>query len=336
MITRAAIALALLAPLSAASPSLAVDEYVLGPEDVLNISVWDSPALTRTVIVRAGGAITFPPIGDVPAAGKTAAGLARLLEDRLAEFLRRPTQVTVEITSFQSQRVTVSGAVAAPGRLGFERIPGLIEVLGAAGGLGPTADLARVQIFRTEGRQRTTITVDLSSAMATGDLTGLPELRANDIVFVPSTIAEVGARSDAAYVSGEVAQSGAYSVGSGLDLLKFLSLSGGTLQTADIRRVQIVSQDAAGRNFVAIVDLEQFLASGETDFLVRPGDAVRVPSLENTMPRLAWTATREILGSSRDILNLFIICPFVSEYNNLEIETGNVIMALVSRLPECR
>jgi polysaccharide export outer membrane protein len=259
------------------------------------------------VTVRAGGAITFPPIGDVPAAGETAVGLARLLEERLTEFLRRPTQVTVEISSFQSQRVTVSGAVAAPGRLGFEQIPGLLEVLGAAGGLGPTANLSRVQIFRVDGKQRTTITVDLSSAMATGDVSGLPGLRANDIVFVPATMADGGTQSDAAYIAGEVRQPGAYSVGSGLDLLKLLSLSGGPLQTADIRRVQIVSQDTAGKSFVAVVDLEQFLSSGEADFLVRPGDAVRVPSVESTTTRLAWTATREVLGASRDILNLFLI-----------------------------
>jgi polysaccharide export outer membrane protein len=312
-ITRSLSLVTLLAALVAASSSQAADEYVLGPEDVLNISVWDSPTLSRTVTVRAGGLITFPPIGDVPAAGKTAAGLARLLEERLTEFLRRPTQVTVEVTSFQSQRVTVSGAVASPGRLGFERIPGLMEVLGAAGGLGPTANLARVQIFRTEGKQRATITVDLSGAMATGDISGLPELQANDIVFVPATMAEGGTRSDAAYVAGEVRQPGAYSVGSGLDLLKLLSLSGGPLETADISRVQVVTQDPAGRSFVAIVDLEQFLTSGETDFLVRPGDAVRVPSVENTAGRIAWTATRELLSASRDILNLFLIWDILND-----------------------
>ena len=307
MITRPAWAVMLLFTFCVTRLTLAADEYVLGAEDVLNISVWERSDLTRTVTVHVGGTITFPPLGQVPAAGKTAAELARHLEERLTEFLRRPTQVTIEVTAFLSQQVTVSGAVAAPGRFAFERIPGLIEVLGAAGGLGPQADLGRVQIFRSEGKQRTTVTVDLLRAMKTGDFEGLPELRANDVVFVPSTMTELGAGTDAAYVVGEVARPGAYSVGTGLDLLKLLSLSGGTPRTADISRVRIVTQDPAGKSLVAEVDLEEFLASGQTGFLVRPGDAVHVPSVESTIPRTAWIAAREFLAASRDVLNLLLI-----------------------------
>ena len=313
MITRPAWAVVLLLTFCAPPLTLGADEYVLGAEDVLNISVWERADLTRTVTVHAGGTITFPPLGEVAAAGRTAAGLARHLEEQLTEFLRRPTQVTVEVTAFLSQRVTVSGAVAMPGRFGFERIPGIIEVLGAAGGLGPQADLSRVQIFRSEGGLRTTITVDLSNAMSTGDIAGLPELRANDVVFIPSTLTEIGASMDAAYVIGEVARPGAYAVGGGIELLKLLSLSGGTPTTADISRVRIVSQDAAGNSLVAEVDLGQFLATGQTGFLVRPGDAVHVPSVETTIPRTAWVVTRELLAVSRDVLNLFLIQDVLEE-----------------------
>ncbi|MBD3163475.1 MAG: hypothetical protein GF346_13355, partial [Candidatus Eisenbacteria bacterium] len=104
----------------------AADPYTIGAGDVLSISVWERPDLTRNVAVRFSGEITFPPLGEVAAEGKTAGELGRLLEDRLTDYLRRPTQVTVEIQEFRSRRVTVSGAVASPGRLSFEEIPGLV------------------------------------------------------------------------------------------------------------------------------------------------------------------------------------------------------------------
>lgn len=292
---------------SAAVTALAADEYLLGPEDVLSVSVWERPDLTRSVTVRAGGTVTFPPLGEVPAAGGTTAELARTLEDRLTEFLRRPTQVTVQVTEFLSQRVTVSGAVSAPGRYGFEQIPGLVEILGVAGGLGPQADLGRVQILRTQAGRRSTMSVDLAAAISTGNLETLPELQSNDVIFVSSVDAEVGISSTAAYVGGEVARPGPYSVGSGLDLFKLLTLSGGTTPTADISRVQVISRDSSGKSFVATIDLNRFIESGEMNFMIRPGDAVRVPSSETRPYRTAWLVAREVLGVSRDVLNLFLI-----------------------------
>jgi polysaccharide export outer membrane protein len=313
--TRRSVAAAVWIVLLAASVSLAADEYRLGPGDVLSVAVWERPELTRNVTVRMGGQITFPPLGEIRAAGETAGSLARTLEDRLNEFLRRPTQVTVEIVEFRSQRVTVSGAVASPGRLSFEQIPGMVEILGAAGGLGPEADLSAVQIFRTREHQQTTITVDLTRAMASGDLSGLPKLEASDVIFVPSAGGEVGQAANAVYVTGEVASPGAYGIGSGMELLKIIALAGGTSPLADMKRVQVVSQAQGGATYVAEVDLERYLEHGVSSFVVRPGDAVWVPSRERTAAGLAWNLTRDLLGVSRDILNLFLISDVLEASN---------------------
>jgi polysaccharide export outer membrane protein len=303
----------LLLLVSSVATSKGSNEYRLGAEDVVSVAVWERPDLSRTVTVRAGGQITFPPLGDIQAAGETASSLARKLERRLDEFLRRPTQVTVEVIEFNSQRITVSGAVAAPGRLSYEKIPGIVEILGAAGGLGPEADLSRVQVFRTRGVQKTTVTVNLAAALASGDLSGLPELQAQDVVFVPAVAGEVGQATSGVYVSGEVAQPGVYGVGTGFDLLKVLSLAGGTLPTADLGAVQIVSQDLNGGSFVVEVDLERYLDHGVADFVVRPGDAVRVPSYHKSVAGVAWLVTLQVLGASRDILNLFLISDVLNE-----------------------
>jgi polysaccharide export outer membrane protein len=291
-------------------------EYRLGPDDVVSITVWERADLTRQVSVRAGGQITFPPVGEVQAAGETTASLARTLEQRLYDFLRRPTQVTVEMVSFLSQRVTIAGAVTTPGRLSFEKIPGLLEVLGSAGGLSSGADLARIQIIRTEGARQTATTVDLAAAMARGDLSDIPALRPGDMVFVPSTAAEATGGTSPAYVLGDVGRAGPVSVGAGLDLLKVLSLAGGTLPTANLGKVQVVGAQPGGEPFVAEVDLDRFLERGTTDFLVRPGDTVRVPSRSRTLLGV-WTVTRDVLAVSSTVLNLFLISDVLDENRNI-------------------
>lgn len=294
-----------------ATAGQAADEYRIGADDVLTITVWERPDLTRQVAVRAGGQITFPPIGEVNASGETTASLARLLEQRLYDFLRRPTQVTVEVASFYSQRVTVAGAVTNPGRLSFERIPGLVEVLGAAGGLSPGGDLGRIQILRTEGGRQTAVTVDLAQAMARGDLSNLPALQAGDVVFVPSIGGEAGGAGPA-FVLGHVARPGAVPVGSGLDLAKVLSLAGGTLPTGRLDKVQVIGSQPGGEPFVAEVDLERLFETGDANFLVRPGDTIRVPPRRATLAA-AWSVTRDVLGVSRDVLNLILISDVLKE-----------------------
>ncbi|NWF91207.1 MAG: polysaccharide biosynthesis/export family protein [Ignavibacteriaceae bacterium] len=283
------------------------NSYVLNPEDVLSISVWERPDLSRTVTVRAGGAITFPPLGDVQAAGLSPAGLARYLEERLTDLLRGPVQVTIEMVAFNSRRITVSGAVTAPGRYSFEQIPGILEALGAAGGLGATADLGRVQIFRKVGEQQTVLTVDLTDALQTGDFGSLPPLVPGDVIYVPAVGGPWGELGRAAYVIGEVARPGAYAVGTGLDLVKVLSLAGGPGPGADLEHVRIVGRDPKGKSFVAEVDVERYLEAGRSDFIVQPGDAIGVPAQRRRGTGAAWLATREILGLSRDVLNLFLI-----------------------------
>lgn len=294
--------------LAAGGTVLAAGEYTLNPEDVISISVWNRPDLSREGPIRDGGEITFPPLGDIQAAGETPATLARSIEVRLTEILRTPAQVTVEVVAYNSRRVTVSGAVTSPGRFSFETIPSIIDVLGAAGGLGAGADLSRVQVFRKAAGGQRAETVDLTSALQTGDFSGLPVLEPGDVLYVPTVSGPGGAESpNSVYVAGDVSRPGPYGIGSGLDLLKVLSLAGGTLPTADLSGIQVVGKDAAGRSFVVVVDLQRYLDRGQTNFLVQPGDAVRVPSRSHARLGMAWMAAREALGLSRDVLNLFLI-----------------------------
>jgi polysaccharide export outer membrane protein len=115
------------------------EEYVLGPEDVVSISVWMHPELERTAAIGADSTLVLPPIGSVKAAGLTTKQLGDRIADRLSSYLRQSTTVTVSVKDYLSRSVYVSGAVAKPGRYGFERVPTIVDVINQAGGAIPGA-----------------------------------------------------------------------------------------------------------------------------------------------------------------------------------------------------
>lgn len=287
--------------------ALAQDEYVLGPEDVVSITVWEHPELSRTVVVRANGDMTLPPLGDVPAAGRATSVLARDLEREFYRVLRQSLQVTVSVVAFNSQKVFLAGQVGAPGRYSFERIPGLVDLLGQAGGLGPTADLSGIRIVRREGQTQRTLSVDLSHAVETGDLAGIPALQPEDVVIVPASAAAgtmggmVG--GDPIYVMGAVGMPGAVPAGGDLSLMQALSLAGGVSPNADLDEIEIIGRDTGGGSFLMRVDLEEAIESGNGGPTLRPGDAIFVSAKGGGL----GTAFRATLDASRDILNLLAI-----------------------------
>lgn len=292
----------------------AAEEYVLGPEDVISINVWESPNLSRTVVVRAGGTVTFPPLGDIPAAGKTSTVLARDLEREIYNSLRKTSQVTITVVVYNSQKVFVSGQVAVQGRHSFEELPDLMGLLAEVGGLSPTADLSNVRIVRTEGELKRTINVDLSSAVASGNLAGLPRLQTNDLIIVPANAAAAtagaiggGVGTGTIYVMGAVGRQGPIGAATGLTLFQALSLAGGLALNADLRAVEVISSDPAGGSYLMRVNLEQEILSGNPGPIIRPGDSIRVRPRDLRGMELATSVLRGTLETSRDLLNLILI-----------------------------
>jgi len=260
-------------------PAVQAEDYVLGPEDVVQISVWLHPELDKTVPIGADGNLTFAPIGQVKAAGLTAKQLGDRLADKLSAYLRQTTTASVTITQFLSRSVYVVGAVNRPGRYGSENMPNLVDLISQAGGAAPGADLSRVQILRREGESRRVINADVSTALAGGVGTELPPLKPGDTVVV-NAIGGAGAYSggvgDAISVLGEVMKPGLYPAGSGLDLWMLLAQAGGFTTRADMKEVRIVTQAPEGAT-VLIYDLQKAaVISGSKPVLVKPGEVVFV------------------------------------------------------------
>jgi len=285
-------------------------EYVIGPEDVLQVSVWMHPELERSVTVGADGSITFPPVGDLKAAGHTPAELSARLADRLSSYLRQTATVTVTVTQYLSQSVIVSGAVATPGRYGFERLPGVIDVINRAGGAAAGADLSHVQIIRREGDLRRTQTADVARALREGADASLPALRPGDTVVVPAGAAP-GAPSgaDAAGVLGEVTRPGLYPVGAGQDLWMLLAAAGGLTERGNLGDVRVVRPRGSGSS-VFSVDLKGQLRHGAREsFMVQPRDVVVVAGRGGWSS--GWNAFTQFLSISRDVVNIVVVADYL-------------------------
>ena len=127
--------------------------YLIGEEDVLNVSVWKEPEVTRTVPVRPDGKISLPLLNDVQAAGLTPAQLAMLITEKLRKFIAEP-QVTVIVTTINSRRVYILGEVNRAGA--FPLLPGMniLQALSSAGGFTPFAKQKGIYVLREENGQQ--------------------------------------------------------------------------------------------------------------------------------------------------------------------------------------
>jgi len=128
--------------------------YVIGAQDVLDISVWKETELTRVVPVRPDGKISLPLLNDVQAAGLTPAQLAAEITTSLKRFVTDP-QVTVIVTQINSQRVYILGEVTRAGA--YPLLPGMtvLQALSSAGGFTQFANLKKIYVLRQEnGKQQ--------------------------------------------------------------------------------------------------------------------------------------------------------------------------------------
>ena len=136
---------------SAATPGSSA--YKIGPQDVLDVAVFKVPELARSVHVADTGTVNLPLLGEISAAGKTTRDLEQDLAKRLgAKFLQSP-QVSVQVKEYNSQRVTVEGAVKKPGVHALKGKTSLLQLVAISGGLDPVSDSTVVVFRRTDGKR---------------------------------------------------------------------------------------------------------------------------------------------------------------------------------------
>jgi polysaccharide export outer membrane protein len=163
-------------------PVTAATGYLIGPMDQLDVNVFQVPDLTRTVQVDAAGQIILPLIGPLNAAGKTVPQLQADVAAALSQKYLQSPEVTIYISQYASQRVTVDGAVAAPGVYALQGRTTLLQVIAMAKGADRVANEKRIIIYRTINNQKMGALYDLTAIRA-GALED-PEVYARDIIVV--------------------------------------------------------------------------------------------------------------------------------------------------------
>jgi polysaccharide biosynthesis/export protein len=127
--------------------------YDIGPSDVLDISVFQVPELTKSVQVAESGTVNLPLVGEIPVAGRSAQEVERDLTSRLGTKYVNNPQVTVYVKEYNSRRVTITGAIKKPGVYPIKGRTSLLQVVAIAGGLDDVSDSTVLVLSQTNGKR---------------------------------------------------------------------------------------------------------------------------------------------------------------------------------------
>ena len=159
-------------------------DYIIGPGDVLDISVWKVEELTKTVTVLPDDRIAFPLVGQVTAGGKTVNELSRELEKKLQKFVP-DLNLSVMVQQVNSMVVYVIGRVNNPGRFVLNANASVLQALAMAGGLNPFAEGGKIKIFRKQQNGTKIVRFDYDDVVEGKDLGQNITLIRGDVIVVP-------------------------------------------------------------------------------------------------------------------------------------------------------
>ena len=246
-------------------------DYVLGPDDVIDVTVENHPQLNKTLVVLPDGKISFPGVGEVVAAGKSLKTLGAELRAAL-EKTRNNVDVVVSVKEVRSRQARAVGAVKTPGS--FVLKPGwrLMDLVAVAGGFVAKPSLITGSLIRTNSR---VIALNVLRAMAEPDTDANPVIEVDDLAIFN----QVDPATRQVHVIGEVAKPGAFDLQDGTNLVSLLSQAGSPTEKAALSKSYVL------RGTTKIpVDLRSILLQGKgqealTSMVLQPGDALFIPEI---------------------------------------------------------
>ena len=242
-------------------------EYVVGPQDVLNIVVFGEDDLKKTIALDADGTFDFPYVGRIRAGGLTARAIGEEIAGRLKKFYVNP-QVSVEVAKFRSQNIFVFGQVNAPGQYPLSGNMSILQALAVAG--SPTAAAAPYVVVsrpagsepalaRKEAGGGTSLRITMKE-LQSGQVPAGFALRDGDTVTIP--------KAETIFVTGHVKIPGSYVVEGDLTVMQAIAMAGGASEKGAPNRVRI---------FRTVDGKQQEVKGVKLSDLVRAGDTIDVP-----------------------------------------------------------
>ncbi len=244
-------------------------EYILGPEDVIAIKVWDNNDLNLTVEISQEGSFTFPLIGAVEAKGLSVFQLEKLIRDKLSDGYIRSPQVTITVTNYRTQKIFVLGQVKSPGVYNIKSNIHLLELISMAGGFTDEAERS-VTIVRSVSSQNFEEMVSHSGKgeeIYKIDLGEYEEESKHDSFVVKSGDYIYVNKKSRFFITGEVRKTGNFSWEKDLTVRQALSLAGGTTPAASEKRITIIR----------LKNKKEVVVKAKMEDLVEPNDVIQVP-----------------------------------------------------------
>ncbi|MEE9180926.1 MAG: polysaccharide biosynthesis/export family protein [Vicinamibacteria bacterium] len=251
---------------------LSSDGYRLGPEDVIEVRVFELDQLNRTVRVAGDGSMELPLIGSIPVNGLTPDDVADQVADRLRDRFVQNPQVSVFVKEFHSQKVSLLGAIRNPATYPLVGRRNLLQILADAGGLSGAAGNVLFVFRQADDGRSARLSVPLHDLLIFGDPQWNIWLRAGDIISVPPEAAV------SVSILGAVRSPGVYKLpmGNGASILNAIARAGGLDDRASKGGVQIKRRDPTGGEMILKVDLGNILSGKDPDVILQEGDVVVV------------------------------------------------------------
>jgi polysaccharide export outer membrane protein len=249
-------------------------EYVIGPSDVVEVSVLKMPELTREYRVSAEGTIEIPFLGQIEAEKKTTRELAAAIAKELQGGYLVDPQVSVVVKQV-NRRYFVLGAVRTPGVYNIEGRPTLLELITIAGGLNPTYGSTAFIMHKTQPAEKDAeAAYDMKkanlNALLRGDFSENVRIEPGDIVQIPP--------SDVFFVAGEVRAPGSFTLKEGTTLRQAISMAQNTNATAAPGKAVIFREDGSKEKKQIPIDITAVMRGRSPDVELMANDIIVVPN----------------------------------------------------------
>jgi polysaccharide export outer membrane protein len=245
------------------------ESLLIGPGDLIQVDVIDTPELEQQVRVTDSGTITLAYLGTVRIAGETPSGASEHIQNMLIakEVMRHP-QVNIRVQEYATQDVSIMGQVKTPGTYSITTPQTILKVLSMAGGLTDVAD-RQVVVKRHNSSEESSYYVSNDAKQALSDMV---MVNPGDIVLV--------AKAPIIYIMGDVNRPGGYAIStndSHLTVLQAIALAGSGNKTAVKSHVRLIRTTAQGQTETTPIHLDAIEKGKLADIPLQPNDVIFVP-----------------------------------------------------------
>ncbi len=245
-------------------------DFLLGPEDVLQIAVWGNKELTTEMPVRPDGFISFPLIGDVKAKGLTPDQLKEKMADRLRDYIT-DASITVIVKEINSIKISIWGQVNAPDTYKVNRPISLLHLFSLGKGFTEQADLHNSYLLRN-GKK---LELNIHDLVNNGDFSQNIWLQQDDLVYIADNF------DKRINIMGEVQRPQVITFHEGMTVLDAILMAEGLTDVARPRSTQVYRKSSSGSKAIQKiqVELDKVIFDGDLskNLLLQPGDIIHVP-----------------------------------------------------------